>query len=190
MARARRKRACFASLPQAATAVVRLRAPRKSRLLVRGRTWHVGARPCIESKWFFFGAVSFPMAWTGHNQRGTAGARRKCACYTYSPQAATAVTRLRALREFRLPIGGHGWHVRARSCIEGEGLFAGSVPFCMTWSDYNQGGMARVRRKRACCASSPQAATAVTRLRARSETQLLVRGRTWHVGARPCIESR
>ena len=155
MARTRRKRACFTSSPQAATAVARLRAPRKSRLLVRGRGWHVGARPCIERKRFVDGAVPFRMALIDHNQRATAGARRRCTCCTSSPQTASAVARLHGTRESRLLVRGHVGHVGAQSCTEGDWIFGGPVLFHTAWADYNQRGMARVHCKRACCASSP-----------------------------------
>ena len=131
MARARRKRACCASSPQ--TGLALLLAPRESRLLVGGHSWHVGARSCTEGERLLAGAVPFHRAWTDHGQRGMARARRKRACFVSSPQTANAAARLRAPRASRLLVGGHIWHVGARSCTEGERLFAGVVFFDGTW---------------------------------------------------------
>ena len=68
--------------------------------------------------------------------RHSACVRRKRSCCASSPQTANAVARLRAPRESQLLVGGHCWHVGARSCTEREMLVAGSVTFRMAWTDY------------------------------------------------------
>ena len=120
---------CCASSPQTANAVARLRAPRESRLLVGGRSWHVGAWSYTDEEGLLAGAVPFRRALADYNQRGTARARRKRTCCAYSPQTANAVARLRAPRERRLLVGGRSWNVGAWSCTEGERLLAGAVNF-------------------------------------------------------------
>ena len=55
-------------------------------------------------------------------------------------------------------VGGRGGHVKARLSNEVAGLLAGAVGFNRTWTDLNQRGAARARRKRVCCASSRESA--------------------------------
>ena len=87
--------------------------------------------------------------------------------------------------------GGRGWHVGARPCTEGDGRPAGAAGFHRVWTDANQHGAARARRKRACCASSPlrESARGLRFLTcARTQVSCSFGGRGWHVGARPCTE--
>ena len=71
-----------------------------------------------------------------------------------------------ALRDSRLCLGGRSWYGAPRSCENGERHLAGAAPLCRAQTDYYQCGMARARRKRACCASSRETASAVARSRA------------------------
>ena len=187
-ARARRKRAWCASSPQTANAVARLRALRERRLLVGGCGQYAAARSCAEGERLLAGAVLSHIVCTDYNQRGRARACRKRAWCTCSPQTANAVARLCAPHESRLLVGGHGWHVGARSCNKGQRLLNGSVSFHRAYTDHDQRGTAHARRKRACCASSRQTANAVARLRAPRERRLLVGGCCLHVGARSCTK--
>ena len=66
-----------------------------------------------------------------------------------------------APRKGWLCVGGHYWQVAPRSCTEGESPLAGTVPFHRVRANYNQRGTASARRKLACCASSPETASAV-----------------------------
>ena len=75
------------------------------------------------------------------------------------PERERAVARSRVRTgERRVPVGGHGWHVGARPCSEGEGRLGGAVGFHRVWTDINQRGAARALRKRAWCASSRERA--------------------------------
>ena len=56
--------------------------------------------------------------------------------------------------------GARGLHAGARPCTEGGGRPAGAVGFHRVKADSNQRGGARARRKRACCASSRERASA------------------------------
>ena len=134
-----------------------------SKLLVGGRGWHVGARPCTEGEGRLAGAVGFHRAWADSNQRGAARARRKRACCASSRERESARSGAFFLRTCasKLLVGGRGWHVGARPCTEGEGRLAGAVGFHRAWTDSNQRGAARARRKRACCASSRERERAV-----------------------------
>ena len=58
------------------------------RLLVRGRGWHVGARPCTEGKGRLAGVVGFHRAGDDSNQRGAARTRRKRAWHASSLERA------------------------------------------------------------------------------------------------------
>ena len=154
------RRAYAASAP-AAPPSEEERAPARScvhtcerRLLVRGRGWYVGARPCTERKARLAGVVGFHRKETDFNQRSAARALRRRACCASSRER----ERARARRYFflrtwarKLLVGGRGWHVRARPCIEREGRLAGAVGFYRTKTDSNQRGAARVRCTRAYC---------------------------------------
>ena len=59
----------------------------------------------------------------------------------------------------------------------------------MIWTDENQRGDVRTRRKLACCAIFYETASTVVRLRARhAKASFCVRGLGWHVAVRPCAE--
>ena len=114
------------------------------------------------------------------------------------PERERAVARSRVrTRERRLLVGRHDWHVGARPCTKGEGCLAGAVGLQRIWTDSNQHGAARARRKRATARSlsgggAPRALAACPRRAAlvgvsscpmkahcTSDTAL-------SVGARPC----
>ena len=88
-----------------------------------------------------------------------------------------------------LLVGGHGWHVGEWPCTEGEGRLASAVGFHRSWTESNQRGEARIRRKRACCASSRERDRTRWRFILRTcVRKLLVGRRGWPVRARPCTE--
>ena len=64
----------------------------------------------------------------------------------------------------------------------------GAVAYACVWTDHNHRGAARVRRKRACCASFQEIASAVTRPRVCHAKAGCAGGRTWHIAPRPCSE--
>ena len=196
-ARARRKRACCASSRERASArggAVRLAHARKSAARVEhaagtsehGRAPRESGRPA--------GAVGFHRVWADSNQRGGARARRKRACCASSRERASArggAVLTCARTQVSCSCGARGWHVGARPCTEGDGRPAGAVGFHRVWADSNQRGGARARRKRACCASSRERASArggAVLTCARSQVSCSCGGRGWHVGARPCTE--
>ena len=158
-ARTRRKRPCCASSQEKerahAMALFFLRTC-ASKLLVGGRGWHVRIRPCTDGEDRETGAVGFRRAWTESNQRGGARASRKrpyCASSRERESAgAVALFFLRTCAS-KLLIGGRGWHVEARPCTDGEDRETGTVGFRRAWTESNQRGGARARRKRPCCAS-------------------------------------
>ena len=92
-----------------------------------------------------------------------------------------------APREMRrlLGMGGRCWHVRARPCTEGEMPLAGAVALYYAWPISTPRSAARART-RACCASSRERESAVAPVPPETQRMLGVRGRSWHVGARPC----
>ena len=114
-ARARRKRTCWASSPERASAGERKRATRASHLrAVRGRagTWEHGLAP--KERRLLARAVPFHGAWSKCRQRGAARARRKRPCWASSPgderaqESASALHAQATTRNER-----EGWHVGA-----------------------------------------------------------------------------
>jgi hypothetical protein len=125
---------------------------------------HVEARPCTEGDGRSAGAVGFHRVWADCNQRGGARARRKRACCASSRERERARTVGAVLTCARTQVscsfGARSSHVEAQPCTEGDGRAAGAVGFHGVWTDANQRGPARARRKRACCASSQERASA------------------------------
>ena len=126
----------------------------RKKLLVGGRGWHVGARPCAEREGRLAGMVG-PI---GHGSTHTSAARR---AHIASARGASSRERKRVRWRYflrtcarKLQIGGRGWHLGPRSCTEGEGRLAGAVGFQKVWTKSNQRGAARVHRKRTCCGST------------------------------------
>ena len=115
-------------------------------------------------------------------------ARSKLACSASSRETAGAVARSLVPRESRLILGDRSWHVTPRPRAEGERPLAGAVPFCGARNDHNQRGTAHARSKLACCASSRETASSVSRLRAPRESRLVIGGRSWRVAPRPRAE--
>ena len=103
--RARSTLACCASSRETASAVPRSRVPRKSRLILGGRSWYVAPRPRTEGEGPLGGAMPLPSAPTDHNQRGTARARSKRAYYASSRETVSAAARSHVPREHRLILG-------------------------------------------------------------------------------------
>ena len=96
---ARNKLALCASTRETASAVARSSVPRKSRLLLGGRTWYVAPRSHAEGERPLGGAMPLPSAPTDHNQRGTARARSKLTCYAASRLTVSRVARSRVPRQ-------------------------------------------------------------------------------------------
>ena len=93
-------------------------------------------------------------------------------------------------RERRLLVGGRGWHVRARPCIEGKGRRARAVGFRREGTN-STSATRSVHAAGERAAPSPEREHAVERSRVCTlERRLLVGGRSWHVGARPCTEGK
>ena len=139
--------------------------------LVGGRRWHFGAGPCTEGEGRLAAVVGFHQDGTDSNQRGAAGAHRKRAWCASSGERERAVA----------------WCVssRANACCSLEA----AVGFHQNKTDFIRRGAARSHRKRACRASSRERERAMARSHVRTrECLLLVGGRGWHVGARPCTE--
>ena len=57
--------------------------------------------------------------------------------------------------------GGRTCHIAPRPCTEWKRPFASVLPFSSAWTDNTHCSAARARRKRACCASSRETASAV-----------------------------
>ena len=104
--RARIKLSNCASSQETASAVPRSRVPRKSRMILEGRTWYVTPRPHAEGERPVEGAIPYPSALTDHNQTGTARACSKLACCASSRETASAVARSHVPREQQLILGG------------------------------------------------------------------------------------
>ena len=121
--------------------------PRESRLILGGHNWHVAPRPRAEGARPLAGAVPLSNAWNDHSQRGTVRAHSKLECCAFSRETASKVARPRVPRESRPTLGGHRWHIAQQPHAEGEGPFAGAVPFPSAWTDHNQRATARARRK-------------------------------------------
>ena len=85
-------------------------------------------------------------------------------------------------------MGGRSWHVAPWPRAEGERSLAGSAPLPSAWRDNRQCGKVRARKKLACCASSRETASAVTRPRVPRENQLILGGHSWHVAPRQRAE--
>ena len=84
----------------------RARLPRESRLCVSRRSWHVAPRSCAKGDRPLTGVVPFCSARIDRNQRGTACARCKRACFIISRETASTVARSRLSRESRLRVVG------------------------------------------------------------------------------------
>ena len=128
------------------------------------------------------GSTPTSAAWRAHGASARA---------TPSPKRERAVALSRVCaRECRLlVVGGRGWHVRARPCSEGEGRLTGAVGFHRAGTDSNH---AAWRTHAACARATPPPEREIARdgvffLRTCAR-KLLVGGRGWHVGARPCTE--
>ena len=81
--------------------------PRKSRLCIGARSWHVAPRSCTEGERPPAGALCFHKTWTDRNQRGTARTRGRLACYAFSRETASEVALIAHVpRESRLCVGG------------------------------------------------------------------------------------
>ena len=186
-ARARGKLACFATSRETASAVALARVPRECRLRVGGHSSHVAPRSCTEGERPSAGAVPFRSAYADHNQRGTACARGKLACFATSRETASAVALVRVPRECRLRVGGHSSHVAPRSCTEGERSSAGAVPFHSSYADQSQRGTACARGKLACFATSRETASAVALVRVHATAGCVMEAtaRTSHHGLAP-----
>ena len=92
------------------------------------------------------------------------------------------------IRERRLLVGGRGWHVRARPCTEGKGRLARAVGFHRVGTGSTSAAR-RVHAVSELAAPLPEREHALARSPVRTrELRLLVVGRGWHVGARPCTE--
>ena len=164
--RVRNKRACCASSPERASAVAHKRGTRANTTKY-GQGWHVGALPCTEEGRLLAIALRFYNASSGFRQRGAVRARNKHACLASSPERANAVARKRATRVShptkcgpelaRASTALHRRKVASRSC--------GVLPWCMKRLSPARRG-ASARNKRACCASSPERASAVAHKRA------------------------
>ena len=114
---------------------------------------------CTERERPLAGAVPFHRARADYDQRSATCAGRKRACCASSRERASAVAQSRVrTRASGGCAGDSSSHGAAWLCTEGERPLAGVVAFHRAWSDYNQRSTARARRKRACCASSPQRA--------------------------------
>ena len=96
--------------PERQRAQWRSRVPRKSRLIMGGRSWHFAPEPRAEGERPLTGAVPFYSAWNGRNQRGTARARSKLACCASSRETASAMARPRVPRK----PADYGWPPLAR----------------------------------------------------------------------------
>ena len=91
----RSKLECCASSRETASAVVRLRVPRKSRLILGGRSWHVAPRPRAEGERPLAGAMPLSSA---RNTTTTSAARRARAPISSaapSPEKKRAAARVR-----------------------------------------------------------------------------------------------
>ena len=97
-------------------------------------------------------------------RRGAARGRGKRACCASSPQSASAVAALLRTWTSR-PRGGQGRGVVPRPCTEQESPVAIAAAFWKPRATFNARGAVRTCGKRACCASSPQRASAVPRSR-------------------------
>ena len=84
------------------------------------------------------------------NQRGTAHARGKLACFATSRETASAVAPVRLPRECRLRVGGHSSHVAPRLCIKERGLSPVQCHFYGAWAQYAERGTLRARQARVC----------------------------------------
>ena len=98
---ARRARAASSGtspLPERQTdsEVARARVPRKCRLCVGGRRWHIAPRSRTVEGGLSAGEISFQRARTDHNQRDTARALGKLACFASSRGRLAAQRRARA----------------------------------------------------------------------------------------------
>ena len=102
-ARARRKRTCWASSPERASAETRKRATRASHLASEGQGWHVGARAGAEGTAASRSCSALPWCVdrVSPARRG-ARARRKRTCWASSPERASAEARKRATRASHL----------------------------------------------------------------------------------------
>ena len=161
-----------------------------STLLVGGRGWHVGARPCTEREGRFVGAV----ASMGYGPTPTSAARRAhvaSACGALPPERARAVARSRAhTRKLRLLVGGRGWHIGVRPFTEQEGQFAGEVASM----EYGPTPTSAARRAHVASARAalPPERESARGLRfftcARTQVSCSFMSRGSYVGARPCTE--
>ena len=88
----------------------------------------------------------------------------------------------------KLLVGGRGWHIRTRPCTEEEGRSAGAEGFRRDGPTPTSAAR-RANAASARAAPPPEGERAVARSRVCTrELRLLVGGRGWHVGTRPCTE--
>ena len=98
--------------------------------------------------------MGFHEAWSDSNQRGAVRTcRKRVCCVTARVRACDGTFARVHICASKPLVGGCGWHVRARSCTEGDGRLSGVVGFRGPWTDSNQRGAVRARHKRAWCAS-------------------------------------
>ena len=115
--RARASRSRVSPPPERQSAQRRLRACHAKAgcvLEATARTSHHALAPTKDRP--FAGVVSYHSVWVNRNQRSTARARFKLACFAISWQTASAAALARVPRECRLRVRGHSSHIAPRSC--------------------------------------------------------------------------
>ena len=167
-ARARRKRTCWASSPERASAEASKRVPRASHLaqcragLSRGSTgWRRIDGGCS--------LVQCPSTVHGTSAASAARHARASEANVLGLVPRESERRGAQARYTRKPpraVRGRAGTWKHGLVPKERRLLARAVPFQSAWSLYRQRGAARARKKRLCWASSPERASAVARKRA------------------------
>ena len=145
-ARARRKLACCASSPEAASAGAPVcHASNAARPQLARRT----AVMCLTGDASCWGSV--PLHNISRPEPAWHGTRAQQACVLRLLPSDSQRRHVRAgCTRLWLGIGCCNWHVAPRSCTEGERPPAGVVSFCRARTVHNQRGTTRVRSKLVC----------------------------------------
>ena len=186
----RRKLACCATIQEITNAVARPRDCHAKAGCAGGRSWHIAPRPCSEWKRPPAGALPFSIAWTDHTLCGSARASRKRVCCASFQEIVSAMARpcvchakAGCVLETVADKSQHGLALNRRP-------LAGAVAFRNARTDHNHRCAGRACRKRACCASPRETASAVV-ARPRvyhAKAGCVLEARSRQVAARSCTE--